>query len=223
MLYSLWTIGIASTIPGFGFWLMGQRHRGIVAGLVFLATLIFYGVSRLIFWTPLIEFAGYLVAFVWIAQAYFAVDTARLLKERIVSPYIKSNETQIVRLNFRDNDENRKLFFSQLNLDENLVAIITGNSHWYPRDKLSGIDVELPFQNFCMALTNQSILVVETDLLGIPMTFKRISQEQIKEVSLHKGIVIDEIHLVLRDSEKYKLKIWGPFREQGRAMANLLL
>ena len=71
---SVLTIGVASIMPGLGFWLLGQRQRAVIIGLVVLSLfVVFLIVPSRLTW---LVFLG-----AWVSQIYYAIDTAQLSRK----------------------------------------------------------------------------------------------------------------------------------------------
>ena len=219
-------IGFLSIIPGLGFFQLGQIKRafisfGIVLGSIIIAVFSVFTTYDFLC-GPFIQ-----ISFIaWIAQIYFAVQTANALDKQlsgetsamreIISPEPPPNLSLSERLIFKIYETVKQ----QINLGEHLThAIIaqympTFGSHFW-----LGPFAFLKMRTYHIGLLAEtSIIVIEHDFNGKPANVKRIELGKMKSSRYKKGLLMDKIFLDLGDEKLLPLRVSFRLRENTQAI-----
>ena len=222
MMISPKIIGIASIIPGLGFWLLGQYRRSIGAFILTIFFLITAITLSLYLRGPISNNFWYIVIMVWVGQIYFSVDTAKFLKKHSTkNRQIEISNQQGMTKNERFSNNVWLTVKQQLSTKEHLNAAIFG---FYFVKRNDGIKAQFPVRPIYLAITDISLLIIETDFLSYPMTPARIDKLQIKSIVLRKGLLNDTLLLCYQTIEEtncLEIKVSFRLREQTKLLALL--
>ena len=221
-----WLIGIASLIPGLGFWLMGQRQRAAQAfAAVMLAGIIAYVFSQVAPTPPLREASWNILYFAWIMQGYLAVGTARLLQKRAKNPNAAAKGTAVSLETDGKGDESkveRIYTYVTEELDEGEALLTAFEANIPAWEEKSWGRVQDPFRTCYVGLTKKEMLILEVDFSGIPMTVERIPREHVEKISFKPGWRGDTIILDVVDGAPMTIRVPALFREELEAFLDEL-
>jgi hypothetical protein len=222
-----WVISISSIVPGLGFLLLGQRRRAVQAlASVLAAGLVSYGFSRIAPTQPLRELSWSVLYITWFVQIFNSLSTARLIQMKGENPAAAPVETNPVLESKNLSGKERHVekvkayVMQQLTPEEHLVNAIEANLPYWEEKSWGRVE---NFIHPCyLAITQDSLLVIEVDFEGVPMTVERIPRDHVENVEYKPGLLNDTIILTIRDKGDVKVKVVAPFREQAGDMAEEL-
>lgn len=221
-------VGIASLIPGLGFWLLGQRNRAIVTVTVVVGL----GVLSILFREqPVSVLMAGTSGLAWLAQIIFSVQVATGLYHRSLGKMAPPREVN-TRLFRRPSSLlsrheanvllGRNIAFQQLAPGERLLkAAIARTRIPFGWLLLAGPASFFAQSWYCLAMTQNGLILVQLDFLWKPLGLERLAFGEIEEARFELGWQTDRLRLRFSDGEKLDFEVVHVFREEVQAMASV--
>jgi hypothetical protein len=223
MKHSPLTIGFASIIPGLGFWLLGQRKRSIIIGLIVFG-LLYMSLQ------PTGQCCIQFLILTWLAQLIFAVQIARTNQKQLrgeiqapqPAPQFRKPATKLSGDQAREY-YSREIARGQLQNDERIIKTFLGKKHASSgMIALTGPAAFFAASFYCVALTQSTLLLIELDFLMKPLSVKRIPFSNIVKAHFKTGwLNTDRIAFDFGDEKVLDLDVGHSFRKQAQATASV--
>ena len=227
MTHSPLTIGFASIIPGLGFWLLGQRQRSMIVGLIVFG---FLSVSFLFLGKPIGQLSAQVFQLAWLAQLVFAVQIARanqrqLKGETQAAQPVPQFRKPATKLSGSQASEylSREIARGQLQSGERIIKTFIGKKHVSPgQSALGASSTHFAASWYCVALTQSMLTLIELDFLWKPLDVKRVPFSDVVKAHLQTGwLNTDKIILYFGDGTVLELDITRSFRKQAQAIVSI--
>jgi hypothetical protein len=197
-------IGIASIIPGLGFWILGKKRLAGTAAVVVIGAYVIYVAAP---WEFLYALSCNVAIIGWFLQIVYAVYEAQAIKK------VTSGEMEAARPSERkieipaDIPRREKLPYKakeiireQLDPGEIIQDAIMVFTMSYMRGASS-------MKQYYLGLLSDQLMLVGTDLFGKPVSVKRIPFYKIDQAKFKKGLINDQIILSVAGEKKIRLNI----------------
>jgi len=227
MTHSPLTIGIASIIPGLGFWLLGQRQRSIVVGSIVLGLL---SISLIFLGTPIGQFSAQFFQLAWLAQLVFAIQIARTNQKQFKSE-IQAPQTiaQFRRPTKKLSGTQASDYFSreiakgQLQNGERIIKSLIGKGYVSASAiALAGVIPYFAASWYCITLTQSNLLVIELDFLMKPAGLHRFLYSEVVQASFTKNwLNKGKLQLDFGKGKVLVLDVTSSFAKQAQAIVSV--
>ncbi len=214
---SFYMIGLASFVPGLGFWIMGRKNQAYaVAGIVFGLMLI-SAVSPGKSMRGLVFTLAYLL---WLAQIAWAFRIAKT-GEGFVAGAKSRSVVKTARPRDRS-DPGREIEASYLAAEIAKTQIVASE-----RLRLSligkgtaAVAASLPEKPiwYCVALTQINLVLIELDVLMKPISTRRISLRDVLVKRYQEGHQGAQLAILIENQGSFELFISPQYRAQTRSM-----
>jgi len=228
-------IGLLSVVPGLGLALLGEARKGLAA-FVFVLLLC---VSAFAPWELVSVTALTLALTAWITQGYYAVVVAqRLARERagLALPTQQVPESPAppgVSVGERHLHAARRAVLKLLRPGERLHVALQGAT-----GAPSGVEIlsdlgslalggpalgsGVGIRQLYLGITDQHLVLVETDAFGQPSDLRRVPVSQVASVETREGALSDELVFDIGDANPLRVAVGRPMRQGTRQVVEIL-
>jgi hypothetical protein len=197
-------IGIASILPGLGFWILGKKRLAVTAAVVVIGAYVIYAFAP---WEFVYAFSCNIAIIGWFLQIVYAVYEARTISK------VESGKMEAARPSERKIEipsdipareklpyKAKEIIREQLDPGEMIQDAVLA----YTMSALGGAS---SMDQYYLGLLSDQIILVGTDLFGKPVSVKRIPFFKIENAKFKKGLINDQIILSVVGEKKTRLNV----------------
>lgn len=225
--HSTFIVGIASIIPGLGFWLLGQRRFAVILGSIIIGL---FAVSVLFFGKPIGQFAAQLFLLSWPAQSVVSIHTA-LFNKRLQKGEIQAAQPMTgfrkskVKVPITNASEyvSREIAKSQLQGEERIIKTLIAKQHISSgMSFLLGPAAYFSSSWYNITLTQSNLLLIELTNNWKPLGIIRIPLSEKIQIRYKQGLLnYDMLNINYDQGKELNLYVSRSDRKQAQAIISV--
>ena len=197
-------VGLASILPGLGFWILGKKRLAVTSAVVVIGAFLVYIAAP---WESVYSFSCNVAILGWFLQGVYAVYEARTIS-KVESGEMEAARSSEAKIEIPSDIPRRErlaykaqeVIRGQLDPGERIQDAVMV----YTSSYLGGAS---SMSQYYLGLLSDQIILIGTDLFGKPASVKRIPFYQIEQAKFKKGLINDQIILSVAGEKKTRMNV----------------